>query len=322
MNDFLNRYLKNECNERDLDSAVSLILSPEKKSELEQQMRKHWVETPNEGVIPEFDNVLYRIHYLINKSEKEKHKRVMFFQYFSRVAAILLFPLIIALGYQLVNNRAKDSRIQTVSTPLASRTSFNLSDGSKVWLNAGSSITFADSFDQKQRSVKLIGQAYFDIKKDKIPFFVETDQFTVKVLGTSFDVLAYPGEEALVTLERGKVSLETLSGNEAVLNPGQQAVIEKECGHIEQREVDTRQFVAWKSNRLIFVDEPLEKVAFRLKRWFNVDITIEDESLKKIPVNGTIEYESITEVMQLLEICAPIKCSYNKNERIIILKHR
>lgn len=322
MNEFLNRYLKNECNEGDLESAVSLMLSPEKKSELEQQMRKHWAETPNEGQIPDFDNVLYRIHYLINKSEKEERKSVTFFHYFSRVAAILLLPLIIALGYQLINNRAKDGRLQTVSTPLASHTSFDLPDGSRVWLNAGSTITFPESFDQKQRSVKLIGQAYFDVKKNKIPFCVETDQFTVKVLGTSFDVLAYPGEEASVTLERGKVSLETLSGNEAVLNPGQQAVIEKESGRIEQRNVDTGQFVGWKNNRLIFVEEPLEKVAIRLKRWFNVDITIEDEAIKKIPVNGTIEYESIGEVMQLLEICAPVKCSYNKNERKIILKQR
>ncbi|MCL4482520.1 MAG: FecR domain-containing protein [Bacteroidetes bacterium] len=322
MNDFLSRYLKNECSEKDFDSVVNLMLSQEKKGELEQLMRKHWAETPNEGPIPDFTNVLYRIHYLINKSEKEERKRVTFFQYFSRVAALFLLPLMIALGYQLVNNQPKNTRTQTVSTPLASHTSFNLPDGSKVWLNAGSTITFPELFDQKQRSVKLIGQAYFDVKKDKVPFCVETNQFTVKVLGTSFDVLAYPGEEASVTLERGKVSLETSSGNEAVLNPGQQAVIENGSGRIEQRDVDTGQFVAWKNNRLIFVEEPLEKVAIRLKRWFNVDITIEGESIKKIPVNGIIEYESIGEVMQLLEICAPVKCSYNKKERKIILKQR
>ena len=227
----------------------------------------------------------------------------------------------IALGYQLVNNQPKNARTQTVSTPLASHTSFNLPDGSKVWLNAGSTITFPESFNPKQRSVKLSGQAYFDVKKDKIPFNVETNKFTVKVLGTSFDVLAYPGEEALVTLERGKVSLETTQGNEAVLTPGHQAVIEEKNGQIEQRSVNAAQFVAWKNNRLIFVDEPLGKVAIRLKRWFNVDISIEGETIKKIPVNGTIEYESISEVMQLLEICAPVKCSYDKTERRIILKH-
>ena len=322
MNEFLNRYLKNECNESDFDSAVSLMLSPENKSELEQQMQKHWTETPNEGRIPDFANVLYHIHYLINKSEKSERKKVTLFQYFSRVAAVLLLPLIIALGYQLVNNRDKDTRTQTVSTPLASHTSFDLPDGSKVWLNAGSTITFPESFNTKQRSVKLSGQAYFDVKKNTIPFYVETDQFTVKVMGTSFDVLAYPDEEALVTLEHGKVSLETQQGYEAVLAPGQQAVIAIDGGQIEQRGVDTKQFVAWKDNRLILHEEPLEKVAIRLKRWFNVDIIIEDETIKKIPVTGTIEYENIGEVMHLLEISAPVKCSYNKNERKIILKQR
>lgn len=323
MKDYLHRYLKNECNDHDFDSVVELMLSPEKKEELDGLMQKHWSETSNEDSGSDFTNVLYRIHYLINQTEKSEPKRVTIYQYFSRVAAILLLPLIIAFGYQLFNNRSnKNGSYQTITTPLASHTSFDLPDGSKVWLNAGSTITFPASFNSKQRLVKLTGQAYFDVKKDKIPFCVETEKFNIKVLGTAFDVLAYRGEEALVTLERGKVSLETTSGNGAVLIPGEQAVIEIEGGQIQQRKVETSKFVTWKDNRLVFTDESFESVCIKLHRWFNVEISIEDESIKKIPVNGVIEYESISEVMQLLEICAPVKCTYNKNERKIVIKQR
>jgi len=322
MKDYLHRYLKNECNDQDLDSVVEFMLSHEKKEELDGLMQKHWNEISNEDSGPGFTNVLYRIHYLINQTEKSEPKRVTIYQYFSRVAAILLLPLIIALGYQLFNNGSKNGSTQTITTPLASHTSFDLPDGSKVWLNAGSTITFPASFNSKQRLVKLTGQAYFDVKKDEIPFCVETEKFNIKVLGTAFDVLAYQGEEALVTLERGKVSLETSSGNGAVLIPGEQAVIEIGSGQIEQRKVETSKFVAWRDNRLIFTDESFESVCFKLHRWFNVEISIHGESIKKIPVNGIIEYESISEVMQLLEICAPVKCTYNKNERKIIIKQK
>jgi ferric-dicitrate binding protein FerR (iron transport regulator) len=322
MKDYLHRYFKNECNDQDLDSVVELMLSPEKEEERNELMQKRWNENSDKGSVPNFTNVLYRIHYLINQTEKSEPKRVNFYQYFSRVAAILLLPLIIALGYQLFNNENKNGSFQTITTPLASHTSFDLPDGSKVWLNAGSTITFPASFSSKQRLVKLTGQAYFDVKKDKIPFCVETEKFNIKVLGTAFDVLAYSGEDALVTLERGKVSLETASENGAVLSPGEQAVIEKGSSQIEKRKVETNKFVAWKDNRLIFTDESFESVCLKLHRWFNVEISINDEAIKKIPVTGVIEYESISEVMQLLEICAPVKCTYNKNERKIIIKKR
>lgn len=323
MKDYLHRYLRNECDDQDLDSVIELMLSPEKKEELDKLMQKHWNEKSDDESVPDLTNGLYRIHYLINENETLEPKKVSLYQYFNRVAAILILPLMIAFGYQLFNNRSnKIERFQSITTPLASHTSFDLPDGSKVWLNAGSTITFPTSFNSEERVVKLTGQAYFDVKKDKIPFSVKTEKFDIKVLGTAFDVLAYSGEEAFVTLERGKVSLETSTGIEAILNPGEQAVIEKTSGQIQQRKVETGKYVAWKDNRLIFNGESFESVCLKLQRWFNVEISIGDESIKNIPVNGMIEYESISEVMQLLEISAPVKCTYNKNERKIVIKQR
>ena len=247
-------------------------------------------------------------------------KKLRLIRYFSRVAAILILPVTIALGYMIIHNFSVENLVQTISSPLASRTSFDLPDGSKVWLNSGSTLSFPTHFTGRERIVKLNGQAYFDVKKDKIPFHVKTENFTVNVLGTAFDISAYQGEKASVTLVRGKVAIETPKGCETVLKPREQAFVKK--GSIQKRNVNPDLYISWKDNLLVFVDEPLEEVVSKLERWYNLDISIEDESIKKINVTGTFEYESISEILQLIEITNSIKYSYDKDKRTIILKHK
>jgi ferric-dicitrate binding protein FerR (iron transport regulator) len=192
-----------------------------------------------------------------------------------------------------------------------------------VWLNAGSSISFPGKFDGKTRSVKLIGEAYFDVKADQIPFLVETPRFTVNVLGTAFDVMAYEGEPASVTLERGKVELQNEGKSLGFLDPGQQAQFSQGSDKINIDKVESEIFTSWKENRLIFQSEPLELLAKRLERWYNLTIVISDPSLNSLKVTGKIEVESFSEVLDLMEYTLPIKYQYNKNERILtILKKK
>lgn len=320
MNDFFNRFLKNKCSKDDLESVIELFHSPEKAQFLDEKMHSHWDSIPNEEAYCDLDNTLYRIHYKISQSENENQRRFSLLGYLSRIAAVLFIPMLLISGYLLINKASKLAVQQTISTPLASRTTFELPDGSKIWLNSGPTISFPVKFDGKSREVKLTGQAYFDIVKNKNPFVVEANGFFIKVLGTAFDVSAYPGEDAVVTLERGKVNIGTATKHEASLLPGQQAIINKSEGTIEKHEVDSRSFVAWKENRLTFVDEPLEKVVACLERWYNLDIEIEEESIRNLKVNGVIEYESINEVLELLEITAPIRYTYDKTNHIFKLR--
>ncbi|MDX9883545.1 MAG: DUF4974 domain-containing protein [Prolixibacteraceae bacterium] len=322
MTDFFNRYINNECNGNDFDAAVRRMVSPEEKGLLEQQMYEHWRKTTGEGKLPDLTTTLHRIHYQISKKENTQKMGRRFLHNFSRVAAILVVPLTIAFGYLLQNNLSEENPLQTISSPLASRTAFDLPDGSKIWLNAGSSISFPLHFTGKQRLVQLNGQAYFDVKKDRKPFLIETDKFTIEVLGTAFDVSAYQGEKASVTLVHGKVSIGTVTGNKTILGPGQQALIDAGNGQISKRDVDPNLFVSWKDDLLLFNDEPLDEVVLKLERWYNLDIVIEDESIRKIHVTGTFRYESINEILQLMEITDSIQYAYNKNERKIILKHK
>lgn len=321
MSDFLNRYQNNSCSDSDFEEVVKLLLTDEQDDVLEEGMQQNWKETNNEGNIPALTGLLYKIHYRINKNEPVILSGRKFIRYFSRVAAILIFPIALALAYFVYQNSFADEFMQTISAPLASRTNFELPDGSKVWLNAGSSVTFPTHFLGKIRKVELVGQAYFDVIQTKSSFEVKAGNTMVKVLGTAFDVSAYSNENVSVTLVRGKVMVNSNKGNELDLVPGQQASVESN-GKISKREVTTSNFVSWKDNILVFNHEPLEQVVTKLERWYNLDITIGDESIKNINVTGTFKYESISEILQLLEITEPIKYSYNKNERTLILKHK
>jgi len=319
MSDSLNRYLKNNCSEEDLVSVIDQFVSPEKQNELEQKMHSHWASVSEERTNADLQSTLYKIHYEINTSE-EKKRTSKIIRFLTRIAAILFIPMALALGYQYYNNPNIGTLTQTITTPLAARTSFELPDGSKVWLNAGSTVSFASDFGKKARTISLNGQAYFDVRKDKIPFEVKAKSFNVKVLGTAFDVFAYPDEEAAVTLERGKVEISTNAGTGSELHPGQRAVIDKTTKQITTNEVDSKNFVSWKDNRLIFNDEPLFKVATCLERWYNLKIDIRDESIKNMKINGTIEYESINEVIDLLSIAGRIDYTFDKDKRHLILK--
>lgn len=322
MSDFFNRYLNNQCSEEDFNRFLDLFLKEQKREDLEQRMHSDWEERPESNDIPDLISVLNEIHFQINGTDKKLTVKRSALWYITRIAAILIIPLALTLFYQWGALSTGSKFTQTVSTPLASRSSFELPDGSKVWLNAGSTISFPNRFGKNARVVRLIGQAYFDVKKDKIPFTVETKSFAVKVLGTAFDVFAYPGENAEVTLERGKVQIETATNAVTELDPGQQAVIDVQNGQIEKSSIDSKAFVAWKDNRLTFVEEPLERVVLCLERWFDVAIDIEDVSIENLKVNGTIEYETISEVLNLLQITAPINYTYDKDKQVFKIRSK
>jgi ferric-dicitrate binding protein FerR (iron transport regulator) len=240
----------------------------------------------------------------------------------TRAAAILLFPLAIAFLLQLQKNGNRPENIQTISTPLASKTTFQLPDGSTVWLNSGSSISFPDEFNGDCRLVKLEGEAFFDVKKGEKPFRVETSHFTVGVLGTAFNVMAYAGEVPAVTLERGKVTLETASKKQAALLPGQQAVVDTVKQSISLNNVEPNLFSSWVRNQLIIKNEPLGTVINKLERWYNIEIDLADQSLRDIQMTANIEFESIREVMELMELTLPVKYEYHKNTRKLVVSKK
>ncbi len=313
MKDFLIKYLANNCTESEFNSVLNLFTSPEKQRELEENMQEDWEQRPQSDA-PDLTPGLHKIHFEISRHERVRHepKRLLF--YMTRIAAVLFVPLAIAFFFQLQKKDSSAGIIQTISTPLASRTTFDLPDGSKVWLNSGSSVSFPADFS-RERKVTLSGEAFFDVKKGESPFIVEASGFTINVLGTAFNVMAYDNEQPAVTLERGKISLQSVSGEHLELEPGQQAIIDTSDHTLSKRNVQTRLYSSWIENQMIFQNEELGAVLNRLERWYNIKIQVENAELLKIPMTATIEYETVWEVADLMDLTLPIGYTYDKNKR-------
>jgi transmembrane sensor len=163
----------------------------------------------------------------------------------------------------------------TLSNPRGSQVvSLTLTDGSRVWLNAESSIRYPVNFAGSERAVEITGEAYFEVAEDAgKPFRVKKDSTTIEVLGTSFNVNAYADEPAMkVTLLEGKVEVRK-EASALVLHPGQQAII---TGQVERSgNVDTAAVMAWKNGRFTFNSADLATVLRQLARWYNVEVSYE-----------------------------------------------
>lgn len=320
MKGFFKKYLENKCSESEFLAFINMFLKAEKQKELGQSMQEHWKEMPLELEAPDLSPTLHKIHFEINNRERGGKQSSRFVTYLTRIAAVLFIPLAIAFFLNIRKEPLMEGT-QTISTPLASKTNFTLPDGSVVYLNAGSSLSFPKSFSGDKRWVKLHGEAYFDVAQSKRPFEVETPALTVDVYGTAFNIMAYNGALPEVTLERGKVAVTSKTGEQKFLNPGEQARIDTISHSIAVNTVETNLFTSWINNKLIFKNEPLGDVIQRLERWYNISIDIQDELLAQKRLNATIEYESVSEVMDLLEITLPLKFEYNKNERKLVIKN-
>lgn len=320
MKEYYTKYLENNCSEKEFQQFVELFVKPDEQSVLDANMKEHWTSTKaREGETPDFSDTLHKIHFEINNQEPRIGKTRKLLNNLTKVAAVLFIPLALAFFFTL-DKKDISMELQTVSTPLASKTHFVLPDGSEVWLNSGSSLEYPKEFSRKKRLVKLSGEAYFDVQKSKTPFEVVTDNIQVNVLGTAFNVMSYSNTNPEVTLERGKVQLISNSGEQQILAPGQQAVIDTANLSIQVQKVDTEIYSSWTDNKLIFRNESLKDVVRRLERWYNIEIELDDQFISDKKLTATIEYESITEVMDLLEITLPIKYEYVKDERKLIIK--
>lgn len=161
----------------------------------------------------------------------------------------------------------------TISTPNGGQYQINLPDGTRVWLNSSSSLKFPVNFATlKERKVDLVGEAYFEVKSDKKkPFRVKSEQQTVEVFGTHFNVMAYPNEKILeTTLLEGKVSVKTESIEKFII-PGEQSQLRN--GSIKVMKLaDPEAIVAWKNNLFQFENTDIDKVLRQIERWYDVEV--------------------------------------------------
>jgi len=213
----------------------------------------------------------------------------------------------------------------TIKTPVGGEYQINLPDDSRVWMNASSSLCFNTNFSEKERKVKLSGEAYFEIAKKKnqkgqrIPFLVETNNQTIEVLGTHFNVSAYSNEAYVkTTLLEGKVKVKTLYGSK-LLAPGQQSVLEKNENTLNVANVDIESVMGWKNGLFVFDDEPIDEIMKKIARWYNVEIVYQNHNKQYLFGGSISRYNDLEKVLEKLELTESVHFKI-EGRRVFVMK--
>jgi transmembrane sensor len=194
----------------------------------------------------------------------------------------------------------------TISTPRGGEYQVVLSDGTKVWLNSASALKFPATFRGKQRIVELTGEAYFEVAPNKnMPFKISLNKMAIEVLGTHFNVSAYPDEaEVKTTLLEGSVKLSSAAAI-SILKPGQQGVFSKDKD-FRIHQVDVQEAIAWKNGYFIFDNENIQSIMRKVSRWYDVDIAYSG-NIDEGNFGGTVSrFKSVSGILKSLELTGTV----------------
>lgn len=274
-----------------------------------------------------------------NISKQKSTRRIINLQWnLMRIAAILVLAFILggALSYMLFMNDSKAaSTFCEITTPLGSTSEIVLPDSSRIWLNAGSKIKYSSSFNQTNRLLYLEGEGYFKVAKNKnLPFIVNSYGFEVKAVGTEFNIKAYNEDPTIeTTMVEGKITLQhskenILSGISLVANQkatfykSQETLTVEVVKKIEKQKeevnympehrlvitpmINPTPVVSWKENQLIIERTQLCELAEILKRKYNFNFEFKSEDIKRFSFSGTLEDETLQQVMDVIKISSPI----------------
>jgi transmembrane sensor len=243
----------------------------------------------------------------------------------SVAALVLVYFFVVQPGKETKQAVAARSSGNTVTTKPGSKSQITLPDGTQVWINADSKITYDQNFPGRYREVHLTGEAYFDVARDTTrPFIIHTRSIDVRVLGTSFNVRSYPNEKTTETaLIHGTVEV-TLHNNpdkKIILKPNEKLVINNEdsgattpqkkaaadepmltLGKVRFNKYDSSGSIEtmWVRNKLAFENETFEQMALEMERWYNVSFYIKNEQIKSLHFRGVFENKSLAEVLEAL----------------------
>jgi ferric-dicitrate binding protein FerR (iron transport regulator) len=336
-------YLSNEFTTSDLEILNCWLEKGEGNKLLFDQFSDIWLASSHNNLSKQIDSdkAWNDLQNRINIQDKKTRKSI--WNEIIRIAAIFLIALFLGgLGYYLIDKNRKLNTsplyIEYVS-PLGSRSFVNLADGSKVWLNAGSTLKYQNSYGINNRELQLTGEAFFEVKKNKdLPFVVKTSEIDVIALGTKFNIKAYTEEKTIeTTLIEGSVKLESNSvklADNLILKPNDKAVFTKKSQILEltpnQQNIDQVQaqrvkpkleiiqsvepepIISWKDQRWVINNEKLGNLAVKLERRYDVNFIFDNDVLKEYAFRGTLEDETLEQIMEAIKLSAPVKYVIDK----------
>uniref|UniRef100_UPI0032164ACD FecR family protein n=1 Tax=uncultured Draconibacterium sp. TaxID=1573823 RepID=UPI0032164ACD len=279
-----------------------------------------------------------------------------FLYWFPRIAAVFLLGALVsfAVSYLIMNPQDSELTYHEINTPSGAKSKVTLPDGTTVWLNAGSNLKYPSTFGKKQREVQLTGEGYFDVTHNPSKVFVvKTSELNIKAYGTSFNVKSYPEEGTIeTTLIEGSIGVtrsafENKKTDEVLLEPNQRVVYYRKSNVVEtinpgttsnapkpvlaEREeqkltyliskgIDTKEFTSWKDGTLFITSESLNDLAIKLERKYDVKIHFESDELRALKFTGSLENETVEQVIDAIGIAAQI--DYEIEDRDIWLKEK
>lgn len=268
----------------------------------------------------------------------EEGKRRPWLRYVAAAAVAGVLIAAAAWWWQPSGKTAHSPAISEVSTRNGSRTSVQLPDGSHVWLNAGSKLTYSKDFGNNNREVNLSGEAFFDIAKNAdYPFIIHTARMDVKVLGTRFNLKAYPDDKMTeATLLQGSIeaSLKGRPGERIILKPTEKILVSDDSSALHTvkasepvmavkhltyyaEQEDAIVETSWMENKLVFRDESFASLAARMERWYGVTIRFADKQKEELRFTGVFAQENIQQALQALQMTAAFNYTIHGTEIII-----
>lgn len=234
-----------------------------------------------------------------------------------RYAAVFILGIICfqAILYLNKQDEKEISKTTIIETGVGERSKITLPDGSKIWINACSSIAYDNTYGNTDRQIYLKGEGYFEVHTDTLkPFFVHADKFTYRVTGTSFNVYSFDDEnETSIALLEGGVTIEYENLSEQLL-PGQVFIFNKKSGEYTLTAEDVNRLSSWREGELVFDNITFEELAKRLERNFNIQFVFENNDVRKHSFGGSFRnYESVETIMRVISTSTPIKYEIREN---------
>lgn len=279
-------------------------------AEINERLFNQWKELSGGSNTKSLHPIFEKIQYQILLEEKKNGQKKNIWHVYRQIAAVL-FPILImsSLFYLFTQPKQIDTRSWIdINVPEGARVGFLLPDSTSGWLNSGARLKYPAQFS-KQRKVELIGEAFFNVRSMKgSDFTVGVHDMNIKVHGTKFNVSAYDNDAVTeVVLEEGCVEVEGKASRfNQFLLPGEKISYNHEKNTLNRMTVDPNIYTAWTQGSLIIDNESFALAAKKLERWYNVDISIQDEALKNFRFRATFNEEPLEEVLRYIAMTTPI----------------
>ncbi len=324
----IGRQLAGEATPEELDEIDVWLRSHPDHAWLYQSIGAYW---QNNKKIPESDAsrawyaLSRKIHQVAPAEEKvNSAKKYSFYRFYRIAAAVALCLLAAWLLFQYGAQRLLNLTATIEENARGIRSELMLPDGSQVWLNADSKLTYHQNFGETSRTVYLTGEAFFEVVKNPaIPFIIDLGAHQIQVLGTSFNVKSYADDKIVETsVVTGKVKFIKHGAHSEkddsvyFITPNHKLAFFKDSGQVEKVAVDSREDRAWIEGKLVFKNEPWSQIAKTLERTYNVTIGFEDPSIKNCRLTATFQEENIEEVLQLIAMTGDF--SYEIQRQVLI----